>query len=89
MNDGLNKQRRQTQSKDRLRQGKINSDTLVWKEGFADWLKLATVAEFSDVASAVAPVEMSGGVAGVGADLLEDPRGRDRRGHRRNRPPRL
>ena len=23
--------------KDRLRQGKINSDTLVWKEGFGDW----------------------------------------------------
>jgi predicted Zn finger-like uncharacterized protein len=33
--------------KDRLRQGKINSDTLVWKEGFADWMQLSTVPELS------------------------------------------
>ena len=33
--------------KDRLRQGKINSDTLVWKEGFADWMQLSTVPELT------------------------------------------
>jgi predicted Zn finger-like uncharacterized protein len=33
--------------KDRLRQGQINPDTLVWKEGFADWVKLSTVPELA------------------------------------------
>ena len=33
--------------RDRLRQSQINSDTLVWKEGFADWVKLSTVPELS------------------------------------------
>ena len=35
--------------KDRLRQGKINSDTLVWKEGFADWMQLSTVPELAAI----------------------------------------
>jgi len=35
--------------KDRLRQGKINSDTLVWKEGFADWMQLSTVPELTAI----------------------------------------
>jgi predicted Zn finger-like uncharacterized protein len=35
--------------KDRLRQGQINSDTLVWKEGFADWSALSTVPELAAV----------------------------------------
>jgi predicted Zn finger-like uncharacterized protein len=56
----------------RLARNEISGDTYIWKEGFADWLKLATVAEFSDVASAAAPVEMSGSVAGVGGDLFTD-----------------
>jgi predicted Zn finger-like uncharacterized protein len=35
--------------KDRLRQGKINSDTLAWKEGFADWMQLSTVPELTAI----------------------------------------
>jgi predicted Zn finger-like uncharacterized protein len=35
--------------KDRLRAGKINSDTLVWKEGFADWMQLSTVPEMTSL----------------------------------------
>ena len=35
--------------KDRLRQSKINSDTLVWKEGFADWMQLSTVPELTAI----------------------------------------
>ena len=35
--------------KDNLRQGKINSDTLVWKEGFADWMQLSTVPELTAI----------------------------------------
>ncbi|HEX7499950.1 MAG TPA: GYF domain-containing protein, partial [Polyangia bacterium] len=37
----------ETEVKDRLRAGKINSDTLVWKEGFADWMQLSTVPEMT------------------------------------------
>src|SRR5450759_3643821 len=33
--------------KDRLRQGKINSDTLVWKEGFGDWTQFSAVPELT------------------------------------------
>jgi predicted Zn finger-like uncharacterized protein len=39
----------ETEVKDRLRQGKINSDTLVWKEGFADWMQLSTVPELAAI----------------------------------------
>ncbi len=35
--------------RDRLRQGKINSDTLVWKEGFSDWMQLSTVPELAAI----------------------------------------
>ncbi|HVU51349.1 MAG TPA: GYF domain-containing protein, partial [Polyangia bacterium] len=41
----------------RLERGEINADTYVWKEGFADWLKLSAIPE---LASLVQPVE--GGV---------------------------
>lgn len=33
--------------KDRLRAGKVNSDTLVWKEGFADWMQFSAVPELT------------------------------------------
>src|SRR6476619_6514244 len=36
----------------RLERGEIRSDTYIWKEGFADWLKLSTVPEFADLAPA-------------------------------------
>src|SRR6476660_5271070 len=36
----------------RLERGEIRGDTYIWKEGFADWLKLSTVPEFADLAPA-------------------------------------
>ena len=36
----------------RVERGEIRSDTYIWKEGFADWLKLSAVPEFSDLAPA-------------------------------------
>jgi predicted Zn finger-like uncharacterized protein len=36
----------------RLERGEIRADTYIWKEGFADWLKLSTVPEFADAAPA-------------------------------------
>src|SRR6267142_3939427 len=41
----------------RIERGEINAETYVWKEGFADWLKLSAIPEF---ASLVAPAD--GGV---------------------------
>jgi predicted Zn finger-like uncharacterized protein len=34
----------------RVERGEIRGDTYIWKEGFADWLKLSTVPEFADLA---------------------------------------
>src|SRR5580765_7462823 len=36
----------------RLDRGEIRGDTYIWKEGFADWLKLSAVPEFADAAPA-------------------------------------
>jgi predicted Zn finger-like uncharacterized protein len=33
----------------RVERGEIRSDTYIWKEGFADWLKLSAVPEFADL----------------------------------------
>jgi predicted Zn finger-like uncharacterized protein len=41
----------------RIERGEINAETYVWKEGFADWLKLSAIPEFAQL---VAPAE--GGV---------------------------
>lgn len=39
--------------KARLARGEINAETYIWKDGFADWLKLSAVPEFAgDLASA-------------------------------------
>ena len=35
--------------------GEISVENYVWKEGFADWLRLADVAEFADLGAAVPP----------------------------------
>src|SRR4051812_3808562 len=43
--------------KARIERGEINGETYVWKEGFADWLKLSAIPEF---ASLVTPAD--GGV---------------------------
>jgi predicted Zn finger-like uncharacterized protein len=37
----------ESEIKDRLRQGKVNSDTLVWKEGFGDWTAFSAVPELT------------------------------------------
>src|SRR5579872_5232821 len=31
----------------RIERGEINAETYVWKEGFADWLKLSAIPEFA------------------------------------------
>src|SRR4029079_3659249 len=36
----------------RVERGEIRSDTYIWKEGFADWLKLSAVPEFADLVPA-------------------------------------
>src|SRR5262245_18320326 len=51
----------------KLERGEINGETYVWKEGFADWLKLSAIPEFAGVvggarmvADAAAPVATNG-----------------------------
>jgi predicted Zn finger-like uncharacterized protein len=39
--------------KEHVRQGKVNSDTLVWKEGFADWTALSAVPELAPILARV------------------------------------
>src|SRR5215468_3720037 len=52
----------------RVERGEIRSDTYIWKEGFADWLKLSTVPEFADLAPAEsAPVAVGDVFASDGA----------------------
>ena len=46
----------------RLARGEISVENYVWKEGFADWLRLAEVSEFADVVSATS----------VGGELFSD-----------------
>ena len=36
----------------RVERGEIRADTYIWKEGFADWLKLSAVPEFADLGPA-------------------------------------
>jgi predicted Zn finger-like uncharacterized protein len=48
----------------RIERGEINAETYVWKEGFADWLKLSAIAEF---AALVAPAEGGGFADGTGS----------------------
>jgi predicted Zn finger-like uncharacterized protein len=54
----------------RLARGEINGETYIWKEGLADWLKLATVTEFSDISGSAQPAEMLSGASG--GDLFTD-----------------
>src|SRR3954466_12935124 len=35
--------------KARIERGEINAETYVWKEGFADWLKLSAIPEFASL----------------------------------------
>src|SRR6185295_8948110 len=52
----------------RISRGEINAETYIWKEGFADWLKLASVPEFADAVPAD-----SGAAALSGATPTADP----------------
>jgi predicted Zn finger-like uncharacterized protein len=54
----------------RIERGEINGETYIWKEGMADWLKLATVPDFSDSVPAPAAGEAAAG--GVASDLFSD-----------------
>jgi predicted Zn finger-like uncharacterized protein len=49
----------ETEVKDRLRQGQINAETLVWKEGLADWVKLSTISEFASAGSKAVAVKVA------------------------------
>ena len=61
----------ETEIRARIERGEINGETYIWKEGMADWLKLATVPDFSD--SVPAPVAGEVGEAGgVASDLFND-----------------
>jgi predicted Zn finger-like uncharacterized protein len=43
--------------RDRFARGEIDADTYIWREGFADWMRLSAVEDFADIAqsTAVAP----------------------------------
>jgi predicted Zn finger-like uncharacterized protein len=75
----------------RVERGEIRADTYIWKEGFADWLKLSAVPEFADVV----PADSGSGSVNIGdvfsSDSVPQPtNGTERSGGRRksgaNRP---
>ena len=66
----------ESEIRDRLRAGKVNSDTLVWKEGFGDWTAFSAVPELTPLlaritrhpaAAAAKPSRTSGPRAAVAA----------------------
>jgi predicted Zn finger-like uncharacterized protein len=59
----------------RVARNEITAENYVWKEGFADWLRLADVPEFSDLAGTVAPSTSIGGelFSDSGSASLADP----------------
>jgi predicted Zn finger-like uncharacterized protein len=59
----------------RLSRNEITAENYVWKEGFADWLRLADVPEFADVAAAAAPSTSIGGelFSDSGQTAISDP----------------
>src|SRR4051794_9290690 len=46
--------------KDRFARGEINSETYIWKEGFADWLKVSAVPDFASLFPSADPFGESG-----------------------------
>jgi len=49
----------------RMSRGEINADTYIWKDGFADWLKLSAVPEFAvDLATANASASPTAAASG-------------------------
>jgi len=61
----------------RVARNEITPENYVWKEGFSDWLRLADVPEFSDLAGAVAPSTSIGGelFSDSGSASVADPSG--------------
>ncbi|HEX3698082.1 MAG TPA: GYF domain-containing protein [Polyangia bacterium] len=47
----------------RISRGEVNGETYVWKDGFADWIKLSTVPEFADEAISSPAAETPGAEA--------------------------
>jgi predicted Zn finger-like uncharacterized protein len=50
----------------RIERGEINAETYVWKEGFADWLKLSAIPEFASLVTPADPGVFADGL-GSGA----------------------
>jgi predicted Zn finger-like uncharacterized protein len=62
----------------RIERGEINAETYVWKEGFADWLKLSAIPEFAQLVTPAdggvfADGSGSGAVNGQGAEAAHEP----------------
>jgi predicted Zn finger-like uncharacterized protein len=74
----------------RIERGEIRSDTYIWKEGFADWLKLSAVPEFSDLVPAESGSVSVGDVFASDSAAPQPTNGTERSGGRRrsgaNRP---
>jgi predicted Zn finger-like uncharacterized protein len=68
----------------RIERGEIKGDTYIWKEGFADWLKISAVPEFSDlVAVESAPIAVGGDVFASDSAAPQPTNGAERSGGRR------
>ena len=58
----------------RLSRNEITAENYVWKEGFADWLRLADVPEFADVAAAAPSTSIGGELfSDSGQTAISDP----------------
>ena len=68
----------------RIERGEIKGDTYIWKEGFADWLKISAVPEFSDLVTVEsAPIAVGGDVFASDSAAPQPTNGSDRSGGRR------
>lgn len=53
--------------RERFAAGEINADSYIWREGFADWQRLAAVPAFSDLGGAPPAAESAPAIAGAAA----------------------
>ncbi len=67
----------------RIERGEIKGDTYIWKEGFADWLKISTVPEFSDMVTVESAPIAVGDVFASDSAAPQPTNGSDRSGGRR------
>jgi predicted Zn finger-like uncharacterized protein len=68
----------------RIERGEIKGDTYIWKEGFADWLKISAVPEFSDLVMVEsAPITVGGDVFASDSAAPQPTNGTERSGGRR------